>query len=69
MNIYLKDNLNKAQYRVQSTKDLAKLIQHFDQYPLITQKLADYQLFKEAYYLVLNKEHLTLSGPATPKKL
>lgn len=61
-NIYLKDNLNKAQYRVQSTKDLAKIIEHFDQYPLITQKLADYQLFKEAYYLVLDKEHLTLSG-------
>lgn len=61
-NIYHKDILNKIQYRVQSTKDLAKIIEHFDRYPLITQKPADFELFKEAYNLVLNKEHLTLSG-------
>jgi len=61
-NIYHKDTLNKIQYRVQSTNDLAKIISHFDQFPLITQKLADFQLFKEAYNLVLNREHLTLSG-------
>ena len=32
-------------YRVQSTKDLAIIINHFDQYPLLTQKFADYKLF------------------------
>jgi hypothetical protein len=41
-NIYHKDGLNKVQYRVQSTNDLAKIIEHFDRYPLITQKLADF---------------------------
>ena len=49
-------------YRISSTKDLAKIIDHLDQYPLITQKLADYELFKEGYNLVINKQHLTLSG-------
>jgi len=33
-------------YRVQSVKDLQAIIVHFDKYPLITQKHADYQLFK-----------------------
>jgi len=30
--------------------------------PLITQKLADLELFRQAYILVLNKEHLRLEG-------
>lgn len=47
---------------VQSIEDLAKIIDHFDQYPLITQKLADYKIFKEAFYLFQNKEHLTVDG-------
>lgn len=32
------------------------------QYPLITQKYADYILFKQGYDLVVNKEHLTTKG-------
>ena len=51
-------------YRVQSTKDLAKVISHFDKYGLITQKRADYELFKQAFILILNKEHLTSEGLA-----
>ena len=34
-------------YRISSTKDLVKIIEHLDQYPLITQKLADYELLKK----------------------
>lgn len=30
-------------YQVNSVKDLAIIIEHFDKYPLITQKLADYK--------------------------
>jgi hypothetical protein len=33
-----------------------------DLYPLRTQKFSDYVLFKEALNLILNKQHLTLSG-------
>jgi hypothetical protein len=46
-------------FRTESIKDLAKIINHFDNYPLLTKKFGDYTLFKEAYYIMLNKEHLT----------
>jgi hypothetical protein len=38
------------------------IIDHFDKYPLITKKLADYNLFKSAYSIIINKEHLTKEG-------
>jgi hypothetical protein len=48
-------------YRVDKLKDILEvIIPHFDKYPLITQKLADYILFKEIASLLNNKEHLTL---------
>ncbi|KAG0632544.1 hypothetical protein HOY80DRAFT_1019301 [Tuber brumale] len=44
-------------------KDILEIIiPHFDKYPLATQKLADYMLFKEIVSLMKNKEHLTLDG-------
>lgn len=51
-----------AQYRVFSIKDLQLVIDHFDKYPLISQKFGDYSLFKQAYLLLTNKEHLTPEG-------
>lgn len=50
------------QYAIKSLKDLNILISHFDKYPLISQKWADYQLFKSAVLLLKNKEHLTREG-------
>lgn len=41
------------------------IINFFNNYPLITQKLADYLLFKKAYELILNKQHLTIEGLKT----
>lgn len=38
------------------------IIDHFDKYPLITQKLADYNLFKQAFELFKSKQHLTEKG-------
>jgi hypothetical protein len=38
------------------------IIDHFYKYPLITNKLADYNLFKSAYSILINKEHLTQEG-------
>ena len=49
-------------FRIQSTKDLAKIVAHLDLYPLKTKKRSDYLLFKEILNLILNKEHLTISG-------
>ena len=56
-------NEKSVQYRVGSLKDLnEKIIPHFDKYPLLTQKKADFILFKKIISLINNKEHLTLEG-------
>jgi len=49
-------------FRVESVKDLASIINHFDNYPLITKKYSDYILFKKAHSIVLHKKHLTKEG-------
>lgn len=49
-------------YQVASLEDLALIIEHFDNYPLLTQKQADYLLFKQVFNLVSSKEHLTKEG-------
>lgn len=51
-----------SQYCVESLKGLENIIAHFDKYPLKTKKQADYQLFKLAYSLIKNKDHVTNDG-------
>lgn len=48
--------------RVSSIKDLEAIFNHFYKYLLVTKKLADYNLFKLAYNIIINKEHLTQEG-------
>jgi len=60
-NVCLKTN-GASSYTVLSIEDLEWIIDHFDKYPLITKKLADYHLFKNAFALIKNKEHLTIEG-------
>ena len=50
------------QFRVNVLKDLTAVINPFDKYPLITQKFADYQLFKQVVDLKNCKEHFTSEG-------
>jgi hypothetical protein len=50
---------NYVEYGVTSVKDLAVIVEHFEKYPLITKKLADYILFKQAFEIVSRKGHLT----------
>ena len=58
-----KERLESIQFRVSSVKDLTVIIDHFNKYPLITRKFADYELFKIAFDLVQKKkEHLTMKG-------
>lgn len=40
-------------------RDLLCIIDHFNKYPLKTQKYIDFLLFKKAYSIISNKEHLT----------
>lgn len=52
----------EAIFRVSSVKELEGIINHFDKYPLITQKWADFILFKQAFEIVKCQKHLTLEG-------
>ena len=54
---------NIVKYSIKSIKDLTNiLIPHFEKYPLLTQKSADFILFKQIVELIKNKEHLSLYG-------
>ena len=47
---------------VYSIEDLAVVISHIDKYMLVTQKCADYLLFKMIFNLIEKKEHLSMEG-------
>jgi hypothetical protein len=51
-----------AVFRVASLKDLAVIIDHLTRYPLITQKRADFELFKSVVDIKLSGRHTTLDG-------
>jgi antitoxin component HigA of HigAB toxin-antitoxin module len=57
-----KHGIDSLDYRVSSLKNIRVVINHFDRYPLITKKLADYILFKQAVDMVQQKQHLTIEG-------
>ena len=50
------------QFVVTSIKELERVINHFDQYPLITKKRADFDILKKVFILMKRKEHLTPEG-------
>ena len=59
----MRKNNRVADYHVNSIKDLTNIIiPHFDKYPLITQKRADFELFKQVVEIMIKKEHLTIEG-------
>ena len=60
--IYQAGSRQSLTFKVFSVKDLKVVINHFDKFPLLTKKRADYELFKQAYNLIMNKEHLTMEG-------
>ena len=51
-----------VQFRVSSIKDLQIIVDHFNNFALITDKWSNFQLFKAAFELVKCKKHLTLEG-------
>jgi hypothetical protein len=60
--IHLAQNREIVNYSIDSIEDLNKLIIQLEKYPLLTQKAADFILFKQAVKLVNNKAHLTVEG-------
>lgn len=49
-------------YRVYQVKDLVLVLAHFNKYPLLTQKGADFKLFKQIVEKKIRKEHLEQEG-------
>ena len=60
-NIYTKKD-NSITYLVTSVKELQEIRKHFEKYPLLTKKRADFELWAQILYLIQNKEHLTVEG-------
>jgi len=53
---------NSAMYQITKLGDLVIIIDHFNLYPLLTQKYADFLLFKKAFDIIKDKKHLTIEG-------
>nr|UYR51006.1 hypothetical protein [Morchella crassipes] len=61
--IHLARNREIVNYSIDSIEDLNKLIIHLEKYPLLTQKAADFLLFKQVVKLVNNKARGALRAP------
>lgn len=58
-----KNGKDTFKFRIESLELISNLvIPHFDKYPLVTQKLGDYLLFKTVVGMMKAKEHLTDAG-------
>ena len=53
---------NSAMYQVTKLGDLVIIIDQFNLYPLLTQKYADFLLFKKAFDIIKDKKHLQIEG-------
>lgn len=61
--VYVWEDKNTATYMIQSLRDITNvIIPHFDKYPLITQKKADFILFKQGVELLNLKVHNEIEG-------
>lgn len=61
--IRIRSNVNMCVFSVRSLNDIvSKIIPHFDNHNLVTQKKSDYLLFKEVILMMQQKEHLTKKG-------
>ena len=62
-NIISKNNRSEGSFRVNSLHDLTHIIiPHFENYTLLSQKAADFYLFKQIVNLINTKDHLTEVG-------
>lgn len=54
---------NAVFFTVKSVKDLMNvIIPHFEKYPLLTEKQADFEIFKEIVMMMSKKQHLSQEG-------
>ena len=57
-----KSGENYVQYVVESFKELQVIVNHFDNYQLVTAKVSDFLLFKQCFEIIKQREHLTEKG-------
>ena len=57
-----KQGKDKVMLRVRSLSVLSVIVDNFDKFPLVTQKRADFELFKRVLEAMDRKEHLTSEG-------
>lgn len=60
--VYHHVEIEEATFRVGSIKELEVIVRHFEAYPLLTKKLSDFLLFKQALEIIKLKEHLKIEG-------
>jgi hypothetical protein len=61
--ITIREKDNSAYFTVKSIKDIINvIIPHFEKYPLLTEKQADFELFKQIVIMMHNKLHLDSKG-------
>jgi hypothetical protein len=61
--IWISQKDESCTFVVNSLEEILKVvIPHFDKYPLITKKFADFLQFREVVCIMKNKNHLTLDG-------
>jgi hypothetical protein len=53
---------NSVEFRVTNIKDLYVIISHIESNPLLTNKYADFLLFKEICSIILENKHYTAEG-------
>ena len=61
-NIGYRNSQDTYYYGSTSFGSAVKVINYFDQYPLLSSKHLNYLKWRKAYILIQNKEHLTESG-------
>ena len=59
---YVTINGDSAMYQVTKLGDLVSIFDHFELYPLKTQKYADFLLIKKAFIIIKDKKHLNIEG-------
>lgn len=57
-----KNSKTTAIYRVDNIQELQTIIDHFNNFPLVSAKLSDFLLFEQCYNLIKQKQHLTQEG-------
>lgn len=62
-NIYYNASDNTYRWKISNIDDLVNvIIPHFNKYPLLTQKRADFELFTKIVEIIQNKGHTTIEG-------